>query len=285
MILRCVQALRRLWGDSPPDETRQLPINYPHPQGNGCEACILARVVRDPGYLRNLRIAVLSRTYSQTGEKLPRLLCFLHYAVQCHHGVDTIMAETEELASDFMISRKKASALAHKERRSLEEVDMYQPGDVHPALREEMFGREQGHHRRHQRERSHGSHAEHRHGHRGTHRSRRDADTDDITPQLQSMSLEAGPGRSSRHGLGPPLPRQASSRHGPSSRENPSSRHASHSHRSRRAPAHSGSRRRRASGRHEDDEAGRPTTTWDNFMTDTTEHMQNRTQASLIDGR
>ena len=270
VILRSVQALRRLWGEAPPDEVRQLPINYPHPQGNGCEACTLARVVQDPGYLRYLRTAILSRTYCRTGAHLPRLLCFAHTAIHTGHArlAGTIMAESDEMAAGFKITRKNTSTLSRRNRRSFEDVEPYlrgQPEQVHPAIREEMFQREQDHHNRYRRERQYGSHVAHRHSvhcqnarqnrhsancPRNRNRSRRDTITDNVTPQFQNMSLNERQSRpsncgmncSTRHSHAPPV-----ARHVPPTQARPVPRQASTSHRSSMPRQSRGSHRSSAS--------------------------------------
>lgn len=279
IILRSVQALRRLWGEAPPDGARQLPINYPHPQGNGCEACTLARVVQDPGYLCNLRVALLSRSQSNNVSSIPRLLCFIHTAIQGYaEFAAQIMAESDQMAAGFKLARKRTASLSRRNRRSYPEVEMYlrgQPEHVHPAIREEMFEREQEHHRRYQHETRYGSHIAHRHtvhcpnnrpnrhsvhcpnarpnrhsAHRprGRHMSQRDTITDDILPHFQQMSLNEGPPRasqcgmhcSSRHSHTPPVPRDA-----PPSHMRPAPGYAPARHRSsasRHTPSGSGSR-------------------------------------------
>lgn len=152
-MLHSVQSLRRLWGKAPPDGVKELGITYPFPQGNRCHACILARIATDPGYLRNLRMALVSRMKTGGEQRAPpRLLAFVDRAIKFHPESMDITHESDRLAADFKPARKVAAVIASEYRQSYnEEVERYlnhgskAKVDVHlhPALREEYLAQQQ----------------------------------------------------------------------------------------------------------------------------------------------
>lgn len=108
-LLRSIQAIRRVWGEKSPEDDGATPIGAPSEHYNKCEACMLARIVREPLFLRNLRISILSRTRTRKKSKVPRLFRFVEGCIGCHGEALRVLHESGLLAVDFKTARKAAA--------------------------------------------------------------------------------------------------------------------------------------------------------------------------------
>ena len=120
-LLRSIQSIRRVWGERSPEDDGETPIGAPGEHYNKCEACMLARMVGEPLFLRNLRIAILSRTRTRRKSRAPRLLRFVEGCIGCHGEAFRVLHESGQLAIDFKEARK-AVARRKRGRRSHEQV-------------------------------------------------------------------------------------------------------------------------------------------------------------------
>lgn len=121
-LLRSIQSIRRLWGEKSPEDDGEAPIGAPGEHYNKCEACMLARIVGEPLFLRNLRIAILSRTRTRRKSRSPRLLRFIEGCIECHGEAFRVLHESGQLAIDFKEARKVA-ARKRRDRHSYEQVE------------------------------------------------------------------------------------------------------------------------------------------------------------------
>ncbi|BCR86086.1 uncharacterized protein ACHE_30073S [Aspergillus chevalieri] len=121
-LLRSIQAIRRVWGERSPEDDGETPIGAPGKHYNKCEACMLARIVGEPLLLRNLRIAILSRTRTRKKSRAPRLLRFVEGCIGCHGEALRVLHESGQLAIDFKAARK-AAARKKRGRRWHEQVE------------------------------------------------------------------------------------------------------------------------------------------------------------------
>lgn len=145
-LLRSIQAIRQVWGEkSPEDDNETTPVGAPSPHYNRCEACMLARIVREPLFLRNLRVAILSRTKTRRKSRTPRLLRFVEECIACHEGETfRVLHESSRLAIDFKSARKQAASRRRRGRCSRQQVDRRESAEsitVHldPELHGEFF--------------------------------------------------------------------------------------------------------------------------------------------------
>lgn len=117
-LLRSIQAIGRIWGAQTPGDTTEPVIGAPSLQGNQCEVCMLARIATEPLFLRNLRIALLSRTRTKKKHRAPRLLRFIDGCIEYHEGYAfRAFHESNQLAIDFKSARKGTVAIRMKRRR------------------------------------------------------------------------------------------------------------------------------------------------------------------------
>lgn len=118
-LLRSIQAIGRIWGAEIPGDTTEPVIGAPSLQGNRCEVCMLARIATEPLFLRNLRIALLSRTRTKKKHRAPRLLRFIDGCIEYHEGYTfRVFHESNLLAIDFKLARKGTVAMSRKRRRT-----------------------------------------------------------------------------------------------------------------------------------------------------------------------
>ena len=116
-LLRSIQAIGRIWGAEIPGDTTEPVIGAPSLQGNRCEVCMLARIATEPLFLRNLRIALLSRTRTKKKHRAPRLLRFIDGCIEYHEGYAfRVFHESNQLAIDFKLARKGTVAMSRKRR-------------------------------------------------------------------------------------------------------------------------------------------------------------------------
>lgn len=121
-LLRSIQSIRRVWGERSLEDDGETPIGAPREHYNKCEACMLARIVGEPLFLRNLRVAILSRTRTKRKSRAPRLLRFVEGCIECHGEALRILHESGQLAIDFKETRK-AAARKKRGHRSYEQVE------------------------------------------------------------------------------------------------------------------------------------------------------------------
>lgn len=118
-LLRSIQAIGRIWGAEIPGDTTEPVIGAPSLQGNRCEVCMLARIATEPLLLRNLRIALLSRTRTKKKHRAPRLLRFIDGCIEYHEGYTfSVFHESNQLAIDFKLARKGTIAMSPKRTRT-----------------------------------------------------------------------------------------------------------------------------------------------------------------------
>ncbi|KAF7589230.1 hypothetical protein BBP40_004572 [Aspergillus hancockii] len=79
-VVRSLKDMHLMWTPSRRTIFRG-PVTY---QRNKCEACILARIIREPEFLLQLRAAILSRTPSRKHHRVPGLLPFIEEGMSCH---------------------------------------------------------------------------------------------------------------------------------------------------------------------------------------------------------
>lgn len=146
-LLRSIQSIQRVWGERSLEDDGETPIGAPGEHYNKCEACMLARIVGEPLFLRNLRIAILSRTRTRRKSRAPRLLRFVEGCIGCHGEAFRVLHESGQLAIDFKEARK-AAARRKRGRRSHEGIERGRPKEsstesilVHldPELQRECF--------------------------------------------------------------------------------------------------------------------------------------------------
>jgi hypothetical protein len=114
-LVRALQSMQGMWSLVPLG-TRPPPIAPAPYQENGCEACILARVVQEPMFLQNLRVALISRTRTRSKHRAPRLLPFIDQAIH-YYGDNALQYwhASGQAAFDFKTARK-AAVKAYKRR-------------------------------------------------------------------------------------------------------------------------------------------------------------------------
>ena len=116
-LLRSIQAIGMIWGADMPGDTTEPVIGAPSLQGNKCEMCMLARIATEPLFLRNLRIALLSRTRTKKKHRAPRLLRFIDGCIENHEGYAfRVFHESNQLSIDFKLARKGTVAMSRKRR-------------------------------------------------------------------------------------------------------------------------------------------------------------------------
>ncbi|KAL4977398.1 hypothetical protein BDW66DRAFT_150245 [Aspergillus desertorum] len=115
-IVRNLQSLRGLWRDH---QSSSNPPIEPLPfQQNKCEACIISRVIANPEALRDLRIALLSRTRERCSYRPPpKLTRFVDGALSQRHGksLQSLIQSSTKLSSDLKRARKNAARLASRQ--------------------------------------------------------------------------------------------------------------------------------------------------------------------------
>ncbi|EAL91016.1 hypothetical protein KXW98_002968 [Aspergillus fumigatus] len=114
-LVRALQSMQGMWSLVPLG-TRPPPIAPAPYQENRCEACILARVVQEPMFLQNLRVALISRTRTRSKHRAPRLLAFIDQAIN-YYGDRALQYwhASGQAAFDFKAARK-AAVRAYKKR-------------------------------------------------------------------------------------------------------------------------------------------------------------------------
>jgi hypothetical protein len=114
-LVRALQSMQGMWSLVPLG-TRPPPIAPAPYQENRCEACILARVVKEPMFLQNLRVALISRTRTRSKHRAPRLLAFIDQAIN-YYGDRALQYwhASGQAAFDFKAARK-AAVRAYKKR-------------------------------------------------------------------------------------------------------------------------------------------------------------------------
>lgn len=114
-LVRALQSMQGMWSLVPLG-TRPPPIAPAPYQENGCEACILARVVQEPMFLQNLRVALISRTRTRSKHRAPRLLPFIDQAIH-YYGDNALQYwhASGQAAFDFKTARK-AAVKAYRKR-------------------------------------------------------------------------------------------------------------------------------------------------------------------------
>ncbi|PTU23157.1 hypothetical protein P175DRAFT_0499713 [Aspergillus ochraceoroseus IBT 24754] len=108
-LLLAIKSIEAMWWVPSPAKHRPYPPGNVHPQENKCEACVLARIVQDLGYMENLRATLLSRTRTRSRHRAPKLLVFIDTAINgLEQGAFRVFTNSSEMAFVLKAARKDA---------------------------------------------------------------------------------------------------------------------------------------------------------------------------------
>ncbi|KAL4960251.1 uncharacterized protein BDV14DRAFT_204898 [Aspergillus stella-maris] len=118
-VVQGLRSLKGLWQYPDPD---QHPVSEAiRPQQNKCEACIISRVITDLENLRNLRIALLSRTPQRCSYRSPpKLFGIIEEALNQRHGqsLEWVINASSQLSMALKQARKNAARCNPSRRNS-----------------------------------------------------------------------------------------------------------------------------------------------------------------------
>ncbi|CAI7654875.1 unnamed protein product [Penicillium palitans] len=108
LILQKLQAIQGMWEE--PDPKDQTISEAWHYDPSGCQGCMVARVASDKHALRNLRIALLSRTQTRLNHAPRRLMKFVDTCIDLFpDDVDELYGTSSQFAFILKDTRKACS--------------------------------------------------------------------------------------------------------------------------------------------------------------------------------
>ncbi|CAI7663100.1 unnamed protein product [Penicillium crustosum] len=108
LILQKLQAIQGMW--EKPDLKDQTISEAWHYETSGCQGCMVARVASDKHALRNLRIALLSRTQTRLNHAPRRLMKFVDTCIDLFpNDVDELYGTSSQFAFILKDTRKACS--------------------------------------------------------------------------------------------------------------------------------------------------------------------------------
>ncbi|PKY09266.1 hypothetical protein P168DRAFT_33543 [Aspergillus campestris IBT 28561] len=123
-VMRSIGAMKGMWW-VPSAAECEPPVGAVRVQDNGCEACMLARVVSQPVYMTDLRGALLSRTRTRgSTHRAPRLLAFVDSAINRQRDAAELFYISGQVGFELKKARKQA---ARYFRSELEEYREREP--------------------------------------------------------------------------------------------------------------------------------------------------------------
>ena len=108
-VMQSIGAVRGMWW-APSAAELEPPVGAVKFQENGCEACMLARIVSQPIYMTDLRGAVLSRTRTKGSiHRPPKLLAFVDSAINRQSDAAELFYISGRVGSELKKARKQAA--------------------------------------------------------------------------------------------------------------------------------------------------------------------------------
>ncbi|PLB33376.1 uncharacterized protein BDW47DRAFT_121298 [Aspergillus candidus] len=108
-VMRSIGAMKGMWW-VPSAAELEPPVGAVKSQENGCEACMLARVVSQPVYMTDLRGALLSRTRTRRStHRAPRLLAFVDSAINRQRDAAELFYISGQVGFELKKARKQAT--------------------------------------------------------------------------------------------------------------------------------------------------------------------------------
>lgn len=108
LILQKLQAIQGMW-EEPDPKDQTIPEAW-HYEPSGCQGCMVARVASDKHALRNLRIALLSRTQTRLNHAPRRLMKFVDTCIDLFpDDVDELYGTSSQFAFILKDTRKACS--------------------------------------------------------------------------------------------------------------------------------------------------------------------------------
>ncbi|PLN86670.1 hypothetical protein BDW42DRAFT_55717 [Aspergillus taichungensis] len=108
-VMQSIGAIRGMWW-APSAAELEPPVRAVKFQENGCEACMLARIVSQPVYMTDLRGALLSRTRTRGSiDRPPRLLAFVDSAINRRSNAAELLYISGQVGFELKKARKQAA--------------------------------------------------------------------------------------------------------------------------------------------------------------------------------